>query len=371
MLFRSSSRRVSGHDWRLRALVAGLVLFVAGGLWFGYIFVSTASELLALQSGAGKSGDLAQVPSSPTASPAVLAARPDGTPIGPAPQPTARPTIERTGRRVNVLLLGLDERPAEAGGPSRSDTMLVATIDTQDKTAALFSIPRDLWVAIPKDENADEVVYNKITAAHFFGQYWHYPDGKNADGGPALAKWTVEYNLGIPIDYYMRIDFKGFEKAIDLLGGIDVHVGKDILDTAYPLENDTGVTTIHFTVGQHHFDGKTALQYARTRNVDDDFGRQERQRQVLMAVFDKAMSLDVVTKLPQLLGLMRDSFDTDMPLDQMPRLANVAREINPDDISTRSIEYNMVLWNEPINGALLPKQAEIGKLIQEVFGETP
>lgn len=351
LIFRSRSK--SRVDWWLRVMFFALALYVAGGLYFGYIFVSIGIEMLELQTGA----DLPNPPASPLV--AVAQAKPEPTAVQPL---VVQPNV---GGRLNILLLGLDQRPVENGQPSRSDTMIVLSLEPQTQTAAMLSIPRDLWVTIPKGNG--EVINHKINTAHFWGQDWGYPDGKNLNGGPELAKRTVEYNLGIPIHYYARIDFKGFEKAVDLIDGIDIDVPHEIWDTEYPLENDTGVITIHFSAGLQHLNGQNTLRYARTRHADSDFGRMERQRQVLLAVRDKALRLDLLPRLPQLVGVMRDSFDTDLPLDQMMSLANLARTVKPESIVSRAIGADMVTPDEPIDGALLPKQAEIQKLITELF----
>jgi len=354
VMFRSHARHGKRTDWRMRGLLLAFFLFVAGGLYFGYIFVSIAVELVELETGA----DLPNPPPPPAVGP-----------VNPNPKPAPTPAVvntpPRSGERINVLLLGLDQRGYQAGEPSRTDTMIVASIDPRSQTAALLSIPRDLWAAIPKMDGTFE--YNKINTGHFWGQYWHYPDGKNPDGGPELAKRTVEYNLGIRIHYYARINFSGFEKAVDMVDGIDVDVPQEIIDTAYPLDDDQGVITVHFLPGLQHMDGATALRYARTRHQDSDFGRMARQRQVLLALRDRALRLDLLPKLPQLIGLMRDSFDTDMPLDQMINLANIARNIKAEDIASYAIDATMVVPDQPVVGVLYPKQAEIQKLISKVF----
>jgi LCP family protein required for cell wall assembly len=304
-------KRDKAKGWAFRALLVGFAAFVAGGLYFGYVFVTTAVELLVLQDArpptpAQGRQPIATIPSAATSVPS-------------RPAPPAPPT----DGRVNVLLLGLDERPVAHGQPSRSDTMIVASLDTRAQKATLLSIPRDLWVAIPDMDGG--VIYHKVNTAHFWGQYWHYPDGKEGtDGGPELAKRTVEYNLGIPIHYYARIDFEGFEKAVDLIGGLEVDVPREIVDREYPLENDVGVTTVRFAAGPQHMDGMTALRYAQTRNPDSDFGRMARQRQVLLAFREQALRLDLLPKVPQLLAVMRDSFDTDLPLGEIVGLANLA-----------------------------------------------
>ena len=254
--FRSHARQKGPSQWKVRLMALAFAVFVAGGLYFGYVFVSTAIELIELQTGV----DLPNPPG-----PVVASSNPN-----PAKSSGSVTTQPRPGDRINILLLGLDQRPVESGEPSRSDTIMIASLEPRTQSAALLSIPRDLWVAIP--QNDGEIMYHKITTAHFFGQYWNQLEGINADGGPDLAKRTVEYNFGIPIHYYARIDFKGFEKAVDLIGGLDIDVPYEIVDTAYPLENDTGVTTIRFEPGIQHMDGMTALRYARTRHADSDFG---------------------------------------------------------------------------------------------------
>jgi LCP family protein required for cell wall assembly len=350
-LFRSHAQN-GKTDWRLRVVMLAFTLFVAGGLYFGYVFVSIAFELLELQTGSA----MPYVPPPPAVGP-----------INPNPAPSAPQvsTAPRSGERINILLLGLDQRPVESGDPSRSDTIIIASIEPNSGTAALLSVPRDLWVAIPQVDNS--IMYHKVNTAHFWGQFWKYPDGKSANGGPTLAMRTIEYNLGIRIHYYARIDFKGFEKAVDLIGGLEINVPREIVDHEYPLENDAGVRTIRFRPGEQHMDGETALIYARTRHSDSDFGRMERQRQVLMAFRNQAMRLDLIPKLPQLFTTMRDAFDTDMPLDQILNLANIGRNIKAENIKSGAIDASMVEPDEPIVGALLPNQREIGKLLSELF----
>ncbi|MHB1006572.1 MAG: LCP family protein [Chloroflexota bacterium] len=342
-------------DWRLRGLMFGFALFVAGGLYFGYVFVSIAFDLLELQTGA----DLPNLPTAP------VVGQTNPNPVN-AEQPLS--AAPRSGERINILLLGLDQRPRDNGEASRSDTMIVASLDPRTQTAAMLSIPRDLWVSIPTMDRS--VMYHKVNTAHFWGDFWKYPDGKSTGGGPLLAMRTVEYNLGIRIHYYARIDFKGFQKAIDLLGGIDINVPKEIVDTEYPAEDDVNVITVVFKPGLQRMDGKTALRYARTRHADSDFGRMERQRQVLIAVRDRALRLDILPKLPELIGTMRDAFDTDIPLDQMLSLANLGRNLKSDGIVSRAIDVSMIEPDEPIEGALLPKQREIGKLVTELFADS-
>ncbi len=124
--------------------------------------------------------------------------------------------------RVNILLLGVDLRCDEEG-PTHSDTIMVATIDPVSRSAALLSLPRDLWVEIPN------YGVNRINQGYFLGQAYEYPGG-----GPALAVETVEAFLGIPIDYHIAVDFKAVIDFVDLMGGIVVDVPERIDDQNYP-----------------------------------------------------------------------------------------------------------------------------------------
>jgi anionic cell wall polymer biosynthesis LytR-Cps2A-Psr (LCP) family protein len=129
-------------------------------------------------------------------------------PVAPSIEPTLTPW-DGVGR-VTILLLGLDYRDWEAGNEySRSDTMILLTLDPLSKTAGILSIPRDMWVAIPGFQ------HEKINVAYYLGDAYKLPGG-----GPGLAVKTVEDFLGVPINYYAQIDFGAFVKFIDELGGI-------------------------------------------------------------------------------------------------------------------------------------------------------
>ncbi len=174
--------------------------------------------------------------------------------------------------------------------------MIVISIDPVNKSLSMLSIPRDLSVQIP-DYNEN----NRINAAHLLGDARDYPGG-----GPALAKKTVQYTLGIPIQYYVRVNFEGFQKLVDLVGGITINVEAPIHDEKFPDAN-YGFMTVDIPAGVQKMDGVTALQYARVRHGSSDFHRARRQQQVLLAIKDKALSLDIpLTNIPSILYAGRD-----------------------------------------------------------------
>jgi LCP family protein required for cell wall assembly len=270
--------------------------------------------------------------------------------------------------RVSILLLGIDEREQEQG-PWRTDTMIVLTVDPASKTASMLSIPRDLWVPIP--------IYNtegKINTAHFLGDVNDYPGG-----GPALAQATVQYNLGIPTQYYIRLDFSSFEKLIDLIGGIDIQVPQTIDDPEYP-DSGFGFEPLHIDAGLQHMDGRLALKYARTRHsAGGDFDRGQRQRQVIMAVRDKVTKADMlptlVGKAGELIDTLGKSVQTDLSLDQLIQLAKLGTQIDPKNIQSLAIDQNMVLYlttpTDPPQDVLVPIRDEIRKVRDKFLGIGP
>jgi LCP family protein required for cell wall assembly len=283
---------------------------------------------------------------------------------GPTPVPPIVPDHERLDR-VNILLLGVDQRPGEEI-PTRTDTMILLTIDPASETAGMLSIPRDLWVRIPGYD-----IWNKITTAHYYGEVRDYPGG-----GPALAMKTIEKEFGVRPHYYVKVNFVGFEKIIDLIGGIDIYVEETINDPKYP-DHNYGYDPLYIPAGHHHFDGEMALKYARTRHSDSDFGRMRRQQQVIETVVHRVMDTDqldtLITNAPALWQSFQESVETDMPLSLLLKLAPLAREINLDDIKKIVLDGSMTQSFRAENGAaalqLLPDRA--GPAIDAMFNAAP
>ena len=319
--------------------VVGLVLialFVCGGLFFGYQIYETVRETV-LAFGLPDLGNL----------PALA--------LGAQPASANLPNIA-AGERVNVLVLGIDRRPSEKC-PCRTDVMMIASLDPKTNTAGLITIPRDLYVPIP------QVGENRINTANFYGELYKYPGG-----GPGLAMKTVEYNFGRRIHYYVLVDFNGFRKVIDTLGGIDICVPKAIDDPMYPDEN-FGYKPIHIPAGCQHMNGEVALEYARSRHTENDFGRSRRQVQILMAIRDKALRLDLLPKLPALVQSMWGTVETDMTPQVVIALAAAASKVKTEGIKTATIDQTMTVEFQTNAGAdvLWPDRAKIGQLMEEII----
>lgn len=330
-------------------------LYILGGILFGYIFLSkmqTVFQTHALDQNQAHNGTGLN-------DPVVLVT---------ADQKTRDDLAIPKEKRVNILLLGIDQRVGERamGYPSRTDTILLATLDLTNKTAGLLSVPRDLYVTIPDIRipgQGSGPQIDRINTAHFWGDWLKYPGG-----GPELLKKTFSYNFGAQIDYYARIDFRGFERAVDALGGVTVNVEKPIYDAAYPTDDDETMT-IYFAPGQQKLNGQRALQYVRTRHADSDFERSRRQQQVLVALAQQAMKVDALPKLPSLIGILGSSFASDIPVTEMLRLGTFAKEIDANDIVTRQIDPTMVTETITSGGAdvLIPKKEKIELALQDVL----
>lgn len=204
---------------------------------------------------------------------------------------------------VHVLILGIDQRPGETG-PFRTDTMLLARFNPATRRVALLSIPRDLWVNIPT------VGENRINTAHFFG-------------GPELARQTVQQVLGVPVHYYVVVNFDGFTQIIDAMGGIDVDVPETLHDENYPTE-DYGITTIHIEAGPQHMDGHTALIYARSRYSTNDFDRAKRQQQILAAMKARLQEPDAWWRLPRVAQAVFNTMESNVPRREWVALGVIA-----------------------------------------------
>jgi LCP family protein required for cell wall assembly len=331
-------------------LIVWIVVFLAVGLWGSYQVYTGVRETVANWETTG--------PFQPKPT-----RRPDATP---APAEVVLPDWQGK-ERVNILVLGIDQRQSEEG-PWRTDTMLLISVDPATKSAGMLSIPRDLWVPIPGFQES------RINNAHFYGDAFNYPGG-----GPALAEKTVQYNLGIPVHYYVRLNFTAFEKLVDLIGGIDVQVERTIDDPEYPEFDGPGFDPFHIDAGLQHMDGNTALKYARTRHDDPmgDFGRARRQQQVMLAIRDKVLQANMIPQLlpraGEIASTLGDAIQTDLSLQQVLELAKLGSQIDRTRIKQGIIDQTVTLPYETPDKdqVLIPLRDEIRKLVRDTLLTPP
>ncbi len=327
--------------------------FLVGILLTGYLVFSMVRGLASAWTGTGPApfsfaGAASQATPEPGQAPTAVAAQQTG------------PAWNGVDR-VNILLMGLDYRDwSEGDGPPRTDSMMLVTIDPITKAAGMLSIPRDLWVEIPGFE------HNRINTAYFLGETYQLPGG-----GPAMAAKTVENLLGVPVGYYAVIDFRAFERMVDEIGGIDMLVKEEI--KICPIGRPCKVISAHSL----HFDGPSALAYARARKTaGGDFDRADRQQQVALAIRDKILNLNMLpallAKAPALYEEFASGIRTNLSFDQMLSLGSLALQLPKDSIRRGVISPpDMVTMEILPTGAevLRPIPSEIRRLRDELFAE--
>lgn len=281
--------------------------------------------------------------------------------------PTLMPTLPAGTLRdpFSILLIGVDKRPDQTEGV-RSDTLILVRVDPQERWAGMLSLPRDSMVSIP------HLGWAKLNAAYAHG-YANaaeiYGAGTEPDaGGGALAAETVEQFLGVQVDYVAQVDFDGFARLVDTIGGVLVDVPAPLLDAEYPTE-DYGVQRVYIPSGLQIMDGGTALIYARSRHTSSDFDRSRRQQQVLRALLDQVRArglLENAALLPQLAEVAEQNVRTTLPirdLGMINGLAALARELRGDRIVQLSINPNDVAIDQEDGSSIYWNKADIATLV--------
>jgi LCP family protein required for cell wall assembly len=349
----TTERRTPAHSgiptWAVWALGSA---FAVAALFSGYLVFRTVRDLVAAWTGTG--------PTPFTFSGLLPTTAPGATPLPAAVGPTPIPWNGTD--RITLLVMGLDYRDWESGaGAPRTDSMMLVTVDPVARTAGMLSIPRDLWVEIPGFE------HNRINTAYFLGESYNLPGG-----GPALAMKTVENLLGVPVSYYAVIEFSAFERMIDEIGGIDVLVPERVKIS--PL----GRRSLWLEPKAYRLDGPEALAYARARKTEGgDFDRAERQQQVILAVRDRVLGLEMipilVTRAPALYQELSQGIRTNLSFDQMMSLGVLAVQIDKSSIQRGVIAPpEMVIFQKLPDGAevLKPVPDRIRQLRDEIFTYT-
>jgi len=239
--------------------------------------------------------------------------------------------------RVNVLLLGSDAGLGRVG--TRTDSMIVLSIDPGTGDTAMFSIPRNMiHLPIPEDSPAytlwpDGLWGDPSNLA--WGVYAYglaHPDlfdGPNTGGG--ATKTILGNLLGIDIDWFALVDLQGFVDMIDALGGVDITVTTPLHDWKY-VQSDGTVVDLDFPVGTQHMDGQTALAYSRSRTESDDYNRMGRQRCVLEALAREADPVTLLRQLPGLVPVIESSVVTDIPMAMIPDFLDLLHRVDTSSI---------------------------------------
>lgn len=286
------------HWWKLPLLLIFAVAFLSSG-WFTYKIASASDKIFT----ANVTG---------------------GSPI------LRKKNLKDQNGRVNILLIG--EGGPGHDGPTLADTIQLVSIAPKDRSVAMVSIPRDLYVQVP---NSYQKV--KINEVHAIGE-----DNGTEGGGPALLEKAVSEVTGQPVHYFIRADFDGFKKVVDSVGGVDITVpAPGLYDPYYPRGESGGYRILNVRPGEQHMDGELALEYARSRETTSDFDRSKRQQQIMVATRDKALTIQYLTnpaKISGLIDILGDHVKTDLSLSEAERLAEIVRDIPSSQVTAKVID---------------------------------
>ena len=274
--------------------------------------------------------------------------------------PTPVPRISLPEHAISIVLLGSDQRPYETGW--RTDVIIVLSVDPDGPSVSMVSIPRDTWLYIPN------WTYQRINMADSHGAEVGYPGG-----GPGLVKATIEYDFGVHIDYFARVDFAGLINIVDALGGIDVLLECPVED-GFPddpiTEDPSVVTQISYPEpGVYRIDGKHALWLSRSRKTTSEFARSRRQHRVLLGIWNKAKQLGFVGRLPELWDGLTETVETDLSLEDVLWLASIGMKLDGSRIHSEFLDgRHLSAWVTPGGGnVLLPHTDAILAFLEPHF----
>jgi LCP family protein required for cell wall assembly len=299
---------------RAKQVLAGLLvaIFLSHALvgYYAWAFYDAGSRIFGVNE---------PTPSPPAPTPTL---DPDATPGPPTPTPLPTPP---PSDRISILLTGVDS--GHDRNHALTDTMLVISVSPSKGTVAMISFPRDI-AQFPLYVGG--TYRNKLNSLQTAARNnpTRFPDGPSL----TLAK-ELEFLLGIPIQYTASINLEGFERMVNLVGGVDIVVERRIADASYDWFD--GTHGFFLAAGKHHLDGRTALAFVRSRMGagDNDFTRARRQQQLIVALKDKMTDPGVLAKLPQLLDVASRTVSTNVPPDKARDYVELAGSIDEANIS--------------------------------------
>lgn len=263
---------------------------------------------------------------------------------------------------LNFLLLGSDTNNRNNSG--RTDVILIVSVNRSAGTVSLLSLPRDLYVYIPGWR------LHRINTAYGYGESSGY-DG----GGAQLLADTIEYNLGIHIDYHARVDFEEFKQIIDAVGGVELTVDCTIQDWRLrepdldPADEDNW-EIFTLDAGVHNMDGDLALWYVRSRRTSSDFDRGRRQQDMMRALWRRILELNLLDQLPDIWGQVTEMVETDVTLEDMVELIPLALTIDTSRIAAFTFRPNIeVTFGTSPDGfnVLVPVHPAVEELVGQIM----
>lgn len=287
----------------------------------------------------------------------------------------AKTNLKSTNGRTNIILLG--NGGSNHPGGQLTDTNILFIYDHNSKKVAMVSFPRDLYVSVANGGGK-----NKLNYAYAYGEM----DKTKTGGGGATVKKTLESVAGVPIHYYIEVDFVGFKEIVDALGGVSVDVEKAIKDPYYPKDyfdsdgnyfKTDAYNPFSLAAGKQYLDGTTALKYARSRYSTSDFDRSARQQKLIAAIKDKALSVGVLSnpkKLTDLMTAVGNHFRTDLNTSEVKSLVSLVKNISQDQITRQVVDNGaggLLKADSSLGGYyLVPRKgnfSEVQSLVSNIF----
>lgn len=291
------------------------------------------------------------------------------TPVASAPGEVATPVIDRSQgalwrpfgeERLNVLLLGGDAGPGRRG--LRTDSMMVISIDPVSGDTALIGIPRNFGGVTLKD--GTEVPVKLLNAVYGWGH--RTPDRFGGpDPGAAATREVIENLTGLEIDHFMLVDLTGFADLVDAFGGVRLEVARPVDGPLYDPEGG-GYEMVRIEAGEQVLDGDQALAYARARYGTSDYSRMGRQRCIVASMARDANMVDLVSRLPDILGVIETHTTTDLPVEIVPDLIRLSARVETEHIRVIGFDSK---WRagRTLEGAAIPDVARIREAVKTII----
>jgi LCP family protein required for cell wall assembly len=308
----------------------------------------------------------------------------------PTEEPTASPTPEPTligtpvpnvsiapwdgKERLNILLIGADEQ----GGGHNTDTLITVSIDPVTKQVAMFSLPRDT-VDVPIPQGPARQVWGRSYSGKinsFFANNRKRADlwsGNDRTRGYNALKSVLGELYDLDIKYFVEVNFEGFQKVVDSVGGVTINVQIPVSDDRFPGERGK-LYRLYIPSGIQHMDGAQALKYARSRHSSTDFDRGQRQQRVLLSLREQADPQNLIPKLPELIAALKKTVRTDVPLDQMDELLGLASEVDTKNIRSYVFApplYSRDTCSDPRGCVVIPNINRIKAAVKAAFTADP
>jgi LCP family protein required for cell wall assembly len=247
------------------------------------------------------------------------------TNLQPAPNVQAAPRVETPSgpafnwrETENYLILGTDRRPG--GGSWRTDTVIILGLDRKLNRAAVFSIPRDLYVQIPN------YGWGRINQIDYMGERQN-----GEGGGPALLSQVLSSTLGISTQHWIRVQMDGFIDIVDAIGGVTVHLDCPFYEPIFNLDTNSWDYFV-LPAGDVKLDGETAYWFVRLRYRESDIGRGRRQRQFLWALREQVMNANLILRFPELWSAFQNMVSTDLSLVELVELGRYGTSLDPANV---------------------------------------